>query len=115
MKRDMDLVRDILLTAEDGDKSRLSQYSPEDCAGHFLILQDAGLVIGVVSGNNACPGRYVIHRLTWQGHEFLQTMRDDNLWKKAKEYVIKPGASWTFEILKEWGKAEIKQRLGLPS
>jgi hypothetical protein len=41
-------------------------------------------------------------------------MRDDTVWKKAKEHVLKPGASWTFDILKEWLKAEAKSRLGLP-
>jgi hypothetical protein len=75
---------------------------------------DAGLVVGVVSGTDKDPSRYMIHRLTWQGHEFLQSMRDETIWKKAKEHVLKPGASWTFEILKEWAKAELKERLGIP-
>jgi hypothetical protein len=41
-------------------------------------------------------------------------MRDDTIWKKAKEQVLKPGASWSFEILKEWAKHELKQKFGLP-
>jgi hypothetical protein len=114
MKRNMDLARDLLLFAEDGNGARIAQYSPDDCAGHFLILKDAGLVLGVVSGNDMNPGRYMIHRLTWQGHEFLQSMRDDTVWKKAKEHVLIPGASWTFDLLKEWAKHEIQSRLGIP-
>jgi len=41
-------------------------------------------------------------------------MRDDTLWKQAKEHVLIPGASWTFEILKDWAKYEIKTKLGIP-
>jgi hypothetical protein len=26
-----------------------------------------------------------VNRLTWQGHEFLATARDDSVWKEAKE------------------------------
>ena len=114
MKRDMDLARALLLTAEDGDRTRLAGYSPEDCAGHFLILRDAGLVLGVVSGNDASPGRFMIHRLTWQGHEFLQSVRENTIWQKAKARVLRDGASWSFEILKEWVKHELKEKTGLP-
>jgi len=45
------------------------------------------------------------------GNEFVDAMRDDTLWKKAKDSVIKPGASWTVKLLFEWLKTEIKQRL----
>lgn len=110
----MDLVRALLLTAEDGDRARLAEYTSEDLAGHFLILRDAGLVLGTVSGNDANPGRYIIHRLTWSGHEFIQSFREDTVWKKAKDHVLKPGASWTFEILKDWVKQELKEKTGLP-
>jgi hypothetical protein len=40
-----------------------------------------------------------LHRLTWEGHEFLDATRDSKVWKLAKEKVLKPGASWTFSLL----------------
>ncbi|MDG2617731.1 DUF2513 domain-containing protein [Thermoleptolyngbya sichuanensis XZ-Cy5] len=54
-----------------------------------------------------------IGRLTWQGCEFADAVADDRLWNKAKENVLKPGISFTFDVLKEWLKAEISQ--GLPA
>ncbi len=47
------------------------------------------------------------------GCDFLDAARSDTLWAKAKTSVIKPSASWTFDLLKEWLKAEISS--GLPT
>jgi len=54
-----------------------------------------------------------IVRLTWEGCDFADAVRSDTLWKKAKEMVIKPTASFTFGLLKDWLKSEIAQ--GLPT
>ena len=78
-------------------------------------MKDAGLVdadIGTIAGG--IPYEASIIRLTWAGHDFLDSTRDSKIWNKAKEQVLKSGASWTFDILKEWVKYELKQKLGLP-
>jgi hypothetical protein len=49
--------------------------------------------------------------LTWDGHEFLDAMRDDTLWKRAKEKFIKPGASWTAKAVFEYLKLEITRHI----
>jgi hypothetical protein len=54
-----------------------------------------------------------VFEITWAGHEFLQSIKDDTLWKKAKEDVLKPTASWTFAILAEWLKQEMKTKMGI--
>ncbi|MCY1562785.1 hypothetical protein D9M68_1002340 [compost metagenome] len=51
--------------------------------------------------------------MTWAGCEFADAIRNDTLWNKAKDKVIKPGMSFTFEVLTTWLKAEIQH--GLPS
>jgi len=51
-------------------------------------------------------------RMTWSGHDFLDAARDETLWKKAKQTVMKPAASFTFEIVREWLKNEIRARFG---
>ena len=55
----------------------------------------------------------LIWRLTWAGQDFADAISSDTLWCKAKENVLKPAGSWTFDVLKEWLKAEILQ--GLPT
>lgn len=84
--------------------------SIEEQTYHTQLLLDAGFVEGRVFDEETC----VVQRLTWAGHDFLDAMRDDTVWKKAKEHVLKPGASWTFDVLKEWLKAEVKAKLGMP-
>jgi hypothetical protein len=74
------------------------------------LLEQAGYIDALVAAHKR-PYAFQIFALTWEGHEFLDAMRDDTVWKKAKENVIKPGASWTVQLLFEWLKAEIKQRV----
>jgi hypothetical protein len=117
MKRDMDLVRLLLQRSENDAEAEAAckQYAENVRAYHVQLLIDAGLVQGVtMTGGDGTITRAIVFRLTWAGHEFLDAVREDTLWAKAKQYVIKPGASWTFDLLKEWAKHEVKQRLGLP-
>ena len=110
----MDFIRALLIAAESGDKGPLANYGEKEKAYHIALLMEAGLVHGALAGGNLDPEVGHIHRLTWAGHDWLQSVRDDTLWKKAKEHVIKSGASWTFDLLKEWAKNEIRIRLQLP-
>lgn len=126
MKRDMDLIRRIVLAVQDlpvGERSGndmpvvngLEGVDPRTFAAHVQVLEEAGLVMATVQGSGKqMPGAAVVFRLTWAGHEFADSVRDDTLWTKAKEHVIKPSASWTFGVLGEYLKAEVKLRLGLP-
>ena len=120
MKRDMDIIRRILIAVEDADEP--VEIIP-DCTDavfgyHAALLIDAGLATGdVVDGPNLQPMAGSIFRLTWAGHDFLDAARSDTVWRTAKEKILKPGVSWTFEILKETLKTLAKQELarhGLP-
>jgi hypothetical protein len=118
MKRDMDLIRMLLLQQEDGKKPPgLDEYPGEVQAYHAGLLIDAGLVEGQTApgGQGEIIGA-VITRLTWAGHDFLDAARSDTVWNKAKEKVLKPGLSWTLSALVEFLKAEAHaqmQRHGL--
>ena len=121
MKRDLSLVRAILMRCESApagsvvDTASLSDLGADRSilAEHIAIVAEAGLV-DVLDMSTQSGADYIVNRLTWAGHEFLQSIRDDSLWNKAKDHVLKPGASWTFELLKEWLKQELKRRIGLP-
>lgn len=122
MKRDMELVRRIVLAVQDlppGHETHslngLDGIDKPTFAAHAQLLVEAGLVTAIIyGGDKRIPGGAVVFRLTWAGHEFADAVRSDTLWKKAKEHVIKPSASWTFGVLGEWLKAELKTGLGLP-
>ncbi|MEN3368464.1 MAG: hypothetical protein V7609_607 [Verrucomicrobiota bacterium] len=117
MKRDVDIVRSLLLRAEAADGS-VSVNDPVETY-HVRIMIDAGLVEGRISEEvtSDAPRHSHIHNLTWAGHDFLDAARSDTVWRTAKEKILRPGVSWTFELLKEILKELAKQqlaRIGLP-
>ena len=107
MHRDMDLVRDILV-ALDGASGSLdaSDLSAEDrprdvVAWHFRIMDEAGLIRAsfLAADNNPY---YVARaeRLTWEGCEFLETVRDPAAWRRVKQAAAQAGAGALFAAIK---------------
>ena len=109
MKRDMDIIRQLLLEAE-ARNAPLNTGDPIT-AYHVSLLKDADYVEAIIrEGSNGMPTGAIIHRITWQGHDFLDAARSDTLWHKAKDKFLKPGVSWTVSLLGEWLKAEAKKQ-----
>lgn len=122
MKRDFDLIRHMLSDIEAmpaGEAIRKFEYPEYDLPTieeHVRLINEAGFIKGniseVISGRRTCS--IFITGLSWDGHDFLDAMKDDNIWNKAKESILKPGASITFGLLLEWLKIEAKQKIGIP-
>lgn len=91
----------------------LDGVSDADFALHVEWMEEAGLVKAYTSAMASGSKAAAIFRLTWDGCEFVDAVRSDTLWEKAKTNVIKPGMSFTFGILRDWIKAEIVQ--GFPT
>ena len=116
MKRDMNLIRLLLLKTEGEDpKPDLSAYAPAQCVYHSALLIEAGFVDGVIIPNaSGFPASTVCLRLTWAGHEFLDAARNDTIWQKADERIKKSGVDVTISLMKEILNQLLKQSLGLP-
>jgi hypothetical protein len=126
MKRDPDLVRNILLALENkagsndvvtAKKMTLDSWSEEEINYHLLLLLEADYIKGKDSSSDNRTIVFVT-RLTWEGHEFLDAARDNGRWEKAKSAISKVGG-WSFEVIKpiliELAKDAIKTSLGLPN
>jgi hypothetical protein len=108
MRRDMDLVRAILLAVEDGDDNALRRkpleiagYDAAVVAGHAEIMQEAGLVDAhIVRPDGEPPPLARVFRLTWAGHDFLAATRNDTIWAKTKQVVREKAGDVPFEIFK---------------
>ena len=115
MKRDMDLIRKILLATEDlpygGQLSKLEGVPEEEFITHALWLKEAGLIEAIgQAGSGSYAKHAIVSRLTWQGTEFVSAMRDETLWAKAKKNFIGEGMSFTLDLLKAYLAAEIAKR-----
>ncbi len=102
MKRDMDLIRLLLLQTESGEKPEaMDRYTEPEILYHFELGIEADLLdCRVVRGAQGDVVGASIRKLTWQGHEFLNSARDNELWNQAKKKAISTGGSWTLEGLK---------------
>lgn len=108
MKRDMDLIRKILLAIEAHPKPdswekpidfNIEGHSSEEISYHLKLLAEAGLI---EAKDVTTIGKYEwrANCLTWQGHEFLDASRDESRWKKAKRLVFEKTGGLSFEMLK---------------
>jgi hypothetical protein len=115
MKRDMDIIRRIVLAARDeaAPVRGLEGVDADVFAEHVRLLEEAGLVGASVRVVQQRADVALVWRLTWSGHEFADAISSDTLWNKAKDNVIKPAGSWTFGVLLDYLKSEISR--GIPS
>ncbi len=131
MRRDMDLIRELLLRLEgfdkspygvetfspEGDEIAVEGYTPDQIAYHLNLIYEAGLVeTGTKGSGMTMDGEFMFRRLTWSGHEFVDAIRSPEVWRKTKAGASAVGG-WTFGILKDLSMAylkhEAKQRLGI--
>jgi hypothetical protein len=104
MKRDIDLLRALLLKIEEMPYSehlmgaiQIPGYSEEEVCYHAQLAADEGFI----EAKFLKPTTYfAVTRLTYQGHEFLDLARDDTRWNHAKEKVKSTTGSLTVEGLK---------------
>lgn len=120
MKRDMDLVRAILLKAVDGLKANdLSKalegegYQFEEVSYHVALLIDAGFVEGEDIRHKLSPDRQAqLTSVTWAGHEFIDSARDDDIWAKAKSALGKAGG-FSLPVMQQLLTKYLSESLGL--
>jgi hypothetical protein len=121
MKRDMDLVRKILFALEArnhlpvaANMLKIEGHDEDAVDYHLEILSDSPYVTTVYS-RDGWPNH---RRLSWEGHEFLETIRDDTRWNKLKEASADAGAASIEAIAKAALSTAIKltfSYLGLPA
>ncbi len=108
MKRDMELIRKILLVIEEQYidvalyNIEVDGYDLKTVAYHCKILYDVGFIddYGGSYGDNELQN-FGVGSLTWEGHEFLDAARDDKRWKNAMSTVKEKGGAITIDILKQ--------------
>ena len=103
MKRDMDLVRELLLKVEEAQEPTSNDLLPESATDsdyervteHLrMLIDDAEFMTGipahVMAGKN-----WLDLKLTWAGHAFLDSVRDPEVWATTKKGAMASyGRNW---------------------
>lgn len=121
MTRDMELVRQILVAVEARndcftfEELSIEGHEPPEVSGHLEMMAEAGYVevedlTTMGSGyRKLCP-----RRLTWAGHDFLDSVRNESVWTDVKRKIATQGGSLPFEVIKALAVSTVKAHLGLP-
>lgn len=103
MKRDMDLIREILLDLEKQENRHTfrtieakGKFSKEEVFHHYCILKEAGFINGKPYAEIPFAAT-----LTWEGHNFLDDARNDTVWKKTKDFIKEKGDTASFQVVVE--------------
>lgn len=118
VQRDMDLVRSIMLAIEDTtapidlNDLRKTLGDPDEAklVQHIRLLSDeAGYIQGVPAHSNS-GYNWLAMDLTWNGHEFLESIRDPEIWRQTKAGA-KSAGSFSIKVIADIAKAIIKDRV----
>jgi hypothetical protein len=108
MKRDLDLLRRILLRLENGgEPSSDESHRPEEIQYHIRLLDEAGLI----EADEIVPGQWWPERITWTGHELLDASRDEELWAETCRKVEAASGSAPLSVVQELLVSGIRTRL----
>jgi len=117
----MDLIRDLLLRIEalpigvgqafllecNKPPLALAGDDPDAIYYNMKLLAEAGYL----ALTRTQPGLgFAITGLTWEGHEFLDTVRDPEIWRKTKEGASKAGG-FTVGLLAELAKGFVRTQI----
>ena len=124
MKLRHECVRDVLLAIEAHDEvnpflfdtdlkpmlKKTHRYSENDLNYTILQLIDAGFL----DARSVTNGGYIfqINKITWAGHQFLDNIKDNDSWKKAKEKALTVGGA-ALPIIAQFAWDIAKERLGI--
>jgi hypothetical protein len=119
VKRDFDLIRLILLDLEQSSIPVTQKFyyhfahDDRDAVANAIVLMlDKKLIEAeyrpTLSRHPSDSFGKV--RMTWDGHDFLNTVRDDEIWRKAKEGVDAAGV-FSFDLLKKLASGLVRTQI----
>ncbi|WP_282803281.1 DUF2513 domain-containing protein [Secundilactobacillus kimchicus] len=118
-------VRDVLLWVEKNVPTLAAVYTDDLIEGlsdkwdqNELIycviqLNDAEMLDSGAVKQGGSVSLNQINQLTWKGHEYLDNIRDNNVWAKTKETVLSKVSSASLNIFSSVAAKIISSELGL--
>ncbi len=91
MKHDYEVMRDVLLKVEGLESDYYYLSDNEQEAYEIRLLLDRRCVEG--EPYYSLAGNAMARRLTWQGVELLDAIRDDSIWQRVRDKIDSSGLS----------------------
>ena len=118
MKRDVELIRRVMLAVEKSKDPyelvdpKFEGHTETEISYQIALLDDAGLLHGQ---DRSAIGifRWSAGALTWSGHEFVEAVRDEAVWKEALTIAGMTDDGVVFEILQKALMQILEKRAGL--
>lgn len=111
MKRDIDLIRKLLIYLEEkpddkivkAEDVEIDTHDKNDIMYHFILMDQAGLIRCERQCSSSTHDRVINvypFSLTWDGHEFLEASRNESTWNNAKSIVLSKSGALSWDVLK---------------
>jgi DNA-binding transcriptional ArsR family regulator len=123
MKLDKDLIRAILLEVEswpptqyEGRALELDGHEAAAVSYHLMVLGEAGYLVVDDVGYTGSDIEFEAVRLTYAGHEYVDAVRNPEIWKQTKAAAGKAGSlslKVIIEVASALGAQTAKAALGL--
>lgn len=122
MKRDLDLIRNIMIYLEGNlqpgkeiNAADLPFYNQNDDEDYQVMSEHIKLIIEngyieVIKTPIRGFSLFHITRITTQGHDFLDALRNEKVWNQVKEKTIL-ASGFTLSLLVDLGKEYVKNEL----
>lgn len=118
MKRDMDLIRKMVLAVEEcpsgfAPELKIQGYDTAQIGYHAYLLVNSGLAEGFEITTTCSNGpEYQITHLTSAGHDFAGNVRNEYIWDEVLEEIKKKGlVSAGLDAIKKLLDKVVRKRL----
>lgn len=115
----MDLIREILIFAEQHEDAwfargiEIEGWDQKDIVYNVGLAVDADFLVGGDSSVMGPDGAdYLIDRMTYRGHEFLDQIRSDNVWNRLKALAKEQGIDLSVDLVKQLAPKILAQIIG---
>lgn len=117
MKRDLELIREILLRTEKRDRMQgydvldVPGYRPDVVSYHIYLLAQEGFLESHELESGRGSPKYGVRFLTMRGHELLDAVRNVPVWNQLRRSAQEQHISLTLEVaqalLKEYAAGKL--------
>ena len=112
----MEIIRDILLNLEASTniEPEIKDQDSELVRYNMALLIEARLVEGTISEGlslSQAPVDVFIRKLTWQGHEFLDNLREETVWNTIKDEFQDASLNTVTSVAKKLAEGYAKKKV----